>query len=112
MSDFAKLKGRSRRGSISITVSRVIGTPIDTKYTGVTKMLKRSITPVVATTADANPIIAPLKLFLYLYVSDATREKVALDAKFITNPYQPVSLIVTSSINALTREIIGATIGP
>jgi hypothetical protein len=78
----------------------------------VTKIFKRSITPVVAIIAEINPASAPLSLCHLLYISDAVSEKIALDTKFIINPYHPVELNVKSSTAAAISDIITDDKGP
>ena len=114
--DLAKLKGSSTLGSRSSTIelaaSLGIPTSGEVRYTGVTKLLSKSITPVVAITAAVNAIIAPLIVLIFLYISDAVSVKTADDAKFIINPYQAVVLKVRNSINAAINAMISPDTGP
>ena len=46
------------------------------------------------------------------YISEATVEKLALEAKFIINPYTPVSLMVKNSMKETSKEAITPVMGP
>jgi hypothetical protein len=78
----------------------------------VTNLFSKSITVVVRATAAPKEMSAPLRLLIFLYISEAVSENTAEDAKFITKPYHPVVLKVNNSINAARNEIITAEIGP
>ncbi len=100
MMAFTRLNGKKSDGISAMTSP--VATPI---YIGVIKMLKRSITAVMANTDAARPASAPFIFFLYLYINAQTVENVAVERMSISNPQNPVSPIDINSRSATAKEI-------